>query len=215
MTGPHKIFIYVYLYQANGTITFGNDTYTVLKDNVKFSIKITNWEWRGAGNKLRADLALGLNDQQYEPTGITPKPSDPDAQKTMALSSAGTVDVVNTAICDDVLVDVEVATYGMGGRAGVSITFPYFASTLEYDPTVSVSDDTTTSSGDTSASSSTSSSMTSSTGSMDTSSTTSSTSTGSSSTSSGGSSSGAASLSPIAALLSLSAIAVAFIAKLL
>jgi len=144
-SGPHKIFIYVYLYQANGTVTFGNDTYFVQKDNVKFSIKITNWEWRAVGNKLRADLALGVNGVNYQPTGIMPKPGDPMAQKTMALSSAGTVDVVNTALCDGVLVDVVAATYGMGGRSGVSITFPYFASELEYDPTVSVSDSSSTS----------------------------------------------------------------------
>jgi len=133
---PHKIFIYVYLYQQNGTITFGNDTYTVAKDNCKFSIKISNWEWRGVGNKLRADLALGVNDVNYQPAAIAPR--DP-MSKTMALSSAGSVDIVNTAICDGTTVDITAATYGMGGRSGVSITFPYFASTLEYDPTVSVS----------------------------------------------------------------------------
>jgi hypothetical protein len=138
-SGPHKIFIYVYLYQQNGTITFGNDTYTVAKDNVKFSIKITNWEFRAVGNKLRADLALGLNNVNYQPAAIAPR--DP-MSKTMALSSVGTVDIVNTAICDGVTVDVTAATYGQGGRSGVSITFPYFASELEYDPTVSVSSDT-------------------------------------------------------------------------
>jgi len=135
-TTPHKIYISVYLYQANGTITFGNDTYTVLKDNAKFSLKITNWEWRSAGNKLRADFALGVNGVNYQPQ----PPSQKDAGiKTCNLNNRGTIDVVDTAIADGTTVPVIAATYGAGGRSGVSITFPYFASELDYDPTLSVS----------------------------------------------------------------------------
>lgn len=145
-TVPHKIFMYVYLYQANGTITFGNDTYTVVKDSAKFSVKITNWEWRGAGNKLRIDFALGVNGVNYQPQPPTTKPGA-NGTKTCNLNNRGSIDVVDTAITDGTTVDVISATYGAGGRSGVSITFPYFASELNYDPTLTVGSTSSTDSG--------------------------------------------------------------------
>jgi len=128
------------LFLASGTVTYDGHTYTVSKNHVKFSVFIGAWPFASVNNSLQFAMQLKVKDAPYKPDKISDK-SDGSAvvkEKTMKLDSFGTFDLVTTAILDGISTTVQADTWGDKDKSGARLTFPYYQSTLAYDPTMGV-----------------------------------------------------------------------------
>jgi hypothetical protein len=129
----------VYLYQEDGTITHGGDTYTVKKDRAKFTINIKNWPFESSANTLRLTLELKVNDKSYKPDKLDDKEdgsSSGTSGKNCKMSDLGEFEVLTSAVADGVSTNITADLYTEGSKNGMVLTFPYFASELDYDPTL-------------------------------------------------------------------------------
>jgi len=119
------------LYQEDVDVTWGNTTYTVKKNHVKFSFTITNWKWSSPTDTLAAGVSVKFKggDKQF------PKDLNKDGKdKSGMYVGSGEIDLVNQAKCDGVWKDISTTVYTKGSVSGVSFSFPHFDNKLEYDP---------------------------------------------------------------------------------
>lgn len=132
----------VYIATASGTYSFGETTYPVNKNDVKYTIAIKNWPFVDTANMLQFGLAMQTNT-----TASTGENTIKSKLSTESASVAFGNTIIETplvAIVDDkVTNNVLTSTYGNG--FGIQFTFPSFTTSLVYDPTVNTSGTTDTS----------------------------------------------------------------------
>jgi len=126
----------VYIYQEDGTITHGTNTYDVKKDRVKFTIQIRNWPFDSTDHKLQMTMEMKVNDKSYKPDKLEDKTDDGDKEKKCDMAGLGEFDVLETAIVDGISTNITADLYTDGSKNGLILTFPYFTSDVDYDPTL-------------------------------------------------------------------------------
>jgi len=128
----------VYLYQEDGTITHGGNTYTVKKDRAKFTVQIKNWPFESVDNRLQLTLELKVNDKSYKPDKLEDKTdaSSSGDEKNCKMSDLGEFDVMTSAIVDGTSTNITADLYTDGAKNGMVLIFPYFTSEVDYDPTL-------------------------------------------------------------------------------
>jgi hypothetical protein len=113
-------------------------TFTVDQSLAKLSLSVTGWPWRDDGSRLRVKLAL--NPQFSE---VVMRPGTPQANMTtLELQGQGgasanvttVVRLVDFAYVDGGNQTVEVQFWANATDSSLTLEFPYFASSLYYDP---------------------------------------------------------------------------------
>jgi len=139
-TGTYKngatITLQAALYQRDTVVPWGNSSFTVPRNRVKFSFWINNWVFASNASRLQAELQIKVSGKGYKPDGFN---DDADTRiKKVKLAARGSLDVVTTAILDGATKDITYELRGDATKAGLILTFPYFTSSLAYDPTIGV-----------------------------------------------------------------------------
>jgi len=123
------------LYLDTGNVTFDNETYTVHRDHVKFTLHLGSWPFLSNENSLQFGLLLKAKDSSAGVKSIQDHPDD-HRQKRIALGAVGVFDLVNSALADGQTVPINATLYNQGAFNGVELLFPYYRDTLDYDPTI-------------------------------------------------------------------------------
>jgi hypothetical protein len=139
-TGVYKngatVTLQAALYQRDTVVPWGDSSFTVPRNRVKFSLFINNWPFASNASRLQADLEIKVSGKGYKPDNFE---NDSDVRiKKVKLAARGSLDIVTTAIVDGVTKPITYAIRGDGTKAGLLLTFPYFSSSLAYDPTIGV-----------------------------------------------------------------------------
>jgi len=125
----------VFIYQQETTVQNGNQTLTVLADQLKFTINMAGWQFSNAANTLHFGLqVLEKGDKDPSSSTVTAKNSD---EKTVKFDS-GNLDLATEAVIDGHNVAITSTVTKVGQNTVVDLTFPSFTSTLSYDPTLSL-----------------------------------------------------------------------------
>jgi hypothetical protein len=133
----------VYIATASGTYTYADATFPVNANDVKYTIEVSNWPFASSTNKLQFGLAMQTDTTDTAGTNTIKTKSDVTSA-SVAVGGA-VIETPLLAIIDDtVSTNVLTSTYGNG--TGIQFTFPSFAKSLVYDPTVDTSGNRDTSS---------------------------------------------------------------------
>jgi len=161
----------VYIFKADGSIVWAEETFDVLKDQVKFTFEIEQWPFVKTTNKLRVGVSMNAVGGKHTTKrkmikkdkankGKKPKTVDDDDDPRKdddvvllgpAALLAPTVctinNVTNTSVMD--IAPVVSSEYD-GAENGIQWTFPYFSSRLVFDPTIDTVSDLAITDNDTS-----------------------------------------------------------------
>jgi hypothetical protein len=130
-----KINVIGYLWRVSGAITFGNITYPTVKDQVKFTVKLSAWPFAKTANTLTFAIELKFKGgKKGEPKNIDVKNSK---EKTVVFGP-GKFDVADSAIVDGVNMPITATLVTKGSVTSIELVFPSFTKDLAYDPTLSV-----------------------------------------------------------------------------
>jgi len=134
----------VWLYRADGTVTWHGESYVVKRNHAKYTIAIGSWPFLSVSNSLQFQMELKVNTKSYKPED--PKPSNDDSrQKRIKLEDRAVFDIINYAYVDGVQQSITSATYTEGSKSGLTLTFPYYSRSIDYDPTLGLTSGATTS----------------------------------------------------------------------
>lgn len=144
------VTISVYIAQADGSITFGNETIPIKKDHVKFSILLSSWQWCNASNKCSADGAyLELS------IAVTSKSAPSKLEKDKKVYGDATPYSLGSGkllLSHQVKIDENIWVNmpndypkfeSKNNKQIYTFRFPKFSQSALYDPTVAGDDDTT------------------------------------------------------------------------
>jgi len=134
--GSAKFNVTTWIYTSTVQVQNGNQTITVPKDSLKFTIKITDWPFMSSTNKLHFGAAI-LSQGGYRSDAPMIQPKNTVEQRIQF--GPGNLDLANQAVIDGVNQAISATTYSIGTQTGVLWTFPYFKNSLEYDPVLTTS----------------------------------------------------------------------------
>jgi len=132
--GSVDFTMYTYLYTVAGTTWNGNRSVSVNRDCVKFSVKLGNWPWQDVTHKLQFGIRVSSN-RNGDPVQRTR--NDTSHHERFGISG-GAVDASTEAVVDGVNQPMGFVVTVSNAHTDLDFNFPYFASTLLYDPTLSV-----------------------------------------------------------------------------
>jgi len=129
------------VFYEDAYVTHGSTTYQVLTDHVKLSFNIDNWPFVDNNGYLNIGVDLKFKGgSKGDPDSV--KDKGDGKQKTVQFGG-GALDLATTAVIDGVNKPVSAWVFTNGGsktlQVGVQFQFPAFTSSLDYDPTLSVS----------------------------------------------------------------------------
>jgi len=138
------------LFKVDSTVQYGQQQIAVLKNELEFSINITNWPFRSMENTLTYGITVNSKGGGKSKKGKLPTLDDVRGRKIKnvgttyskpqkeALFDTGNLLAPTTAIVDGVEQDI---TLRIGQKSTqntlITFTFPAFQSTLYYDPILS------------------------------------------------------------------------------
>jgi hypothetical protein len=125
----------VWLYQADGTVTWHGESYAVKKNHAKFTVSIGSWPFMSVNNTLQFQMELKVKTKSYKPDDAEDK-SDDSRQKRIKLQDRAVFDIVKYAYLDGVQQTITATTYTEGSKSGLRLSFPYYTRTVDYDPTI-------------------------------------------------------------------------------
>jgi len=132
-------FMIVHLYHHDATFIWNNQPYAIKKNHAKFTVKIQKWPFLSTDNTLSLSLELKVKGQSYRPSGWLPIVEGgrvDKRQRRLRLGDRGSFDVIETCLADGHNKTVQTDLYTQGSKDGMTLTFPYFKESLEYDPTL-------------------------------------------------------------------------------
>jgi len=130
--GGASLHVDAYFFEVDSTMTVNNQTVTVAKNHVKFSLKLSHYTFGAPTNGLRFGFQVKFKGgSKGWPTDMNKTP-----QGGTVVLGGGTIDVVNTAVVDGTTTSVtpNIVT-GPGIFTGLTIDFPHFNNYVWYDPT--------------------------------------------------------------------------------
>ena len=158
----------VYIFQADGSISWAGQSWDVTRGQLKFTLDIQDWPFKSTSNKLQFGLNMDSRGGQHtsNPATLTLRDGDADSglanyanithnskvsligpaafvmPKLVQINTTSDVTIMQTST--DMAIDMYASSningksLGTTGKDSVQWTFPYFSKHLIYDPTIDV-----------------------------------------------------------------------------
>ena len=134
-----RIGIDIFLFKQAGTLAIGGETFTVTNSTMKFNVELSQWNWcaggctnsNGQGAALELDL-LVTSRQLAAEKAPGARLYDMGSDAVMRLSSRVQVD----GSWQDLPDNGPAVTSGGGSKTKITLKFPFFNTTLLYDPDI-------------------------------------------------------------------------------
>jgi hypothetical protein len=134
-----QLEITVYVFKTEVIVINGNTTVVVPKDNIKFDVNINNWPF--VSNKSRLTFGVNLESQGGRLTATSSDTTTGTSAANKVTFGPGNIVSPKNALVDGV--DTPITVTFDSASSTLTWNFPYFASSLEYDPTMAAEATTT------------------------------------------------------------------------